>query len=583
MTARVLRTLAIAIVVAALIDPAVRVTRAAPIVVRLVARDDDPQAQEVRARMTDALGDRVQLTSSPDAAAVVIVGRDTGVVQRAMTETRVPISVVALEGAIDLAIAAAPPSIEVHEGQGFSIPVEIEARGVAGKPSIVALEDRGVEVARVEHHWTTDGRAAVALPYVATTGLGALTVRVHELPGETKSSNNRADVRVSIRHRPYTIAVVEPRPSWPAAFVRRALEDDDTFRVSAIVHVSRGIATRTGEPPRALTASQLMPFDAVLVGAPEDLREGDVAALREFADVRGGAVVLLPDRKPSGPYSKLLAQAVGAKNAEVTGTEQLLQQPRILAPAPLRASELVSMPRETLAEVHAAVDGVPVIVSWPLGDGRLIYSGALDAWRFRADPKAGFEPFWRALVGHAAAAAPAALQLSVVPAVIRPDGRARLVIRLRRTEIPRENADGVVQLPGVSAQLVAPDGRVQMIRPWPGAELGTFEADVDVARAPFYTIRAVTASGASADTVLAIEASAAAPETSASSLEGIAALTGGVSARADDLGPLVEHLATLPQRDEKTTVHPMRTGWWMAMLAAALCGEWAMRRRRGLA
>ena len=126
------------------------------------------------------------------------------------------------------------------------------------------------------------------------------------LDGETTDADNAADLRFVASGRPLRVLVHEPRPSWNATFVRRALELDPSFDVSALVQASKGLEVRSGTPPSALTADALGAFDAVVVGAPEELRPSEVEALQRFARRRGGAVVLVPDRRPSGPYLDLI-------------------------------------------------------------------------------------------------------------------------------------------------------------------------------------------------------------------------------------------------------------------------------------
>ncbi len=84
----------------------------------------------------------------------------------------------------------------------------------------------------------------------------------------------------------------EPRPSWNATFVRRALEQDPSFDVSTLVQASKGLEVRAGTPPAALTADALSAFEAVVVGAPEELRASEVEALQDVRAApgwRGGA------------------------------------------------------------------------------------------------------------------------------------------------------------------------------------------------------------------------------------------------------------------------------------------------------
>ena len=86
----------------------------------------------------------------------------------------------------------------------------------------------------------------------------------------------------------------------------------------------------------------------------------------------------------------------------------------------LRASELV-VPRSTrrrrrrLLAMEQSKSTRPVVVEYPLGAGRVLFSGAMDAWRYRASPDDGFGRFWRTRIAEAALAAPGRLEVSLVP------------------------------------------------------------------------------------------------------------------------------------------------------------------------
>ncbi len=418
-----LRAVAILIAAAALVDPAFRTNRRVPPPVTVLLDERDAEAQSVRAQLESALAGRVTLTDVSGAAAVVAIG--DAVPERALASAA-PLSTVALGGTPDVAIVAAPGSVRVHAGRAVALRVRLRGRGVAATTTTVGIEERGVELARVEHKWVEDGDATVSLSFFSpSSGVGTFEVRVVPAAGEHHIADNRVTVRALFDGRKPLIAMVEPRPSWPATFVRRVLEADRAFEVASIVRVSRGIATRGGLPPADISLDQLRRFDVVLVGAPEDLREGEVRALEQFAALRGGTVVLLPDRRPSGPYTAMLPAAPN---------EQLLTEPSAIEPSGVRASELLITPETRGSSFLATHDGRGVICRWPLGDGQLVFSGALDAWRFRGDPHGSFASFWRQTISEAAATAPPAVAIALEPAVVRPGQRARLTVRLRRSE-----------------------------------------------------------------------------------------------------------------------------------------------------
>jgi hypothetical protein len=246
-----------------------------------------------------------------------------------------------------------------------------------------------------------------------------------------------------------------------------------------------------------------------------------------------------------------------------------VRDPQTLVPGDLLASELVTLAADPSAiQPLASFSTQPVVLSWPLGDGTLIFSGALDAWRFRGDPKSQFTRFWRETILNAALAAPPRIAVDVVPAVVRPGEEARITVRLRRTEYSY-GSSGDIRLPPVAARTIEDDGGTNMIRLWPASEPGVFDGIVRASRIGPLNVQASTGAGSATDTTLIVAGDA--PE-----------LTGGVSGSAANLEPLIRHLSALPRPARTTAVHPMRSAWWMVPFVGALAVEWTVRRKRGL-
>ena len=86
--------------------------------------------------------------------------------------------------------------------------------------------------------------------------------------------------------------------------------------------------------------------------------------------------------------------------------ERLSERPEKLTVVPplasIQASELlVTRADAPLTDRLAWTSGAEpssVIVSMPRGDGRLVVSGALDAWRFRSEDEAAFDRFWQSTI-----------------------------------------------------------------------------------------------------------------------------------------------------------------------------------------
>ena len=432
-----LRGAAIATALVGVVDPSWTARRQAPVSVDVrAATRSVAEADDVRRRLTASLSGEVTLDSDAEPVAVVVVG-DAGPM-KSMPRGARTISTVAIAPppVPNVRVVAADDPDPVRVGWAATFHAVIEARGLSGKTSRVVLEERGAELAHVEHQWSRDSeRFDASLRYTPpANGTSVVTLRVVPLDGETTVSDNAVDLRLTAGGERFRILVHEPRPSWHATFVRRALEEDPTFDVSALVQASKGLEVRAGNPPGALTADALDPFDAVLVGAPEELRASEIDALKAFAHRRGGAVVLLPDRRPSGRYLDL----VPSPQFDEVLVENPIELGSIVG-APLRATELAVhrssvAGSETLASLDQGKGRRPVVLEWPNGAGRILFSGAMDAWRFRAAADDGFGRFWRARIAEAALAAPSRLAVTINPGVPSPDEEVAIRVRIRPTE-----------------------------------------------------------------------------------------------------------------------------------------------------
>lgn len=576
-----LRGLAVVIAVAAILDPALQVERPQPIAVDLRVLDMDPRAEDVRRLVSDRLGDVIDLSGRRPPSHVVWIGNAIGDERRPQNT---PVSVVLLPApAPNVAVASVRQPSRAPIRQAVSIEAIYEASGVAGHTSVLFLRSDTVEVATVEHRWTSENdRFATRFRYVPpSAGVHRLVVGARPLAAERDTRDNQADVDVTVTNDALDVLVYEPRPSWNATFVRRALEADGRFRVASIARPSRSVYARNTSAPAAtqLVADQLEPFDVVVVGAPDALRAGEVDALQRFARVRGGTIVFLADRRAAGSYASLLDST--------TFDEVLLENPVKMVndvAEELRASEFIiprqpRVPSVTLATVAHGSSRIDAASVRPLGPGRIVYWGAADAWRFRGEGSS-FARFWQSAIADLAVDAPAKLDLDVRPRIVAPGQEIDIRVAIRRTEL--READGRLAIPAISARLVGSDGAAEAVRLWPSAEVGVFRGRVRTARAGKYDLH-VTAAGISADAVVQVmDSSLHAPRGDGRALRVLASTTGGVVATDSDLGPLEQRLRSQAATREVRTVRPLRSMWWFTLFAVSLCAEWTLRRRGGL-
>ena len=596
---RLLRFMAFAIATVGLVDPAITlsgVTR--PRIALVMDHPALPEADEVRARLARDLSASYEMIAgvTSDAAAAIAIGDrypDEQLPESLLVAT-VTTTRAATPGARIVRIDApreVPPATAIH------LDVEVAANGVAGQTTDVIATLAGLEVGRASHRWAPDEkrwRASIDAvpvgepPYQLTVRLkpdttdttpdNAATARATTpiVPGFSRTV---ADVVVDLRREPFRVEFYDPRPSWATTFLRRALEADARFQVASLSFTSRAISVQTGGAV-PLGDPRLDGFEVVIVGGLDRLSGSDAAALQRYMRERGGAIVVVPDQRiEAGPARDLLSGGIsGSVRLQPDLVERLLEQPaKLTAPSSavsLQASELlVLQPPSAGSDVVARLpgDAAPIIASMPRGDGRLLLSGAMDAWRFRAADNGAFDRFWQATIAGLALAVPPQIAITLDPPLLRPGERGDVIVRAR--------SGG---LTAVSASLDA-----EPIRLLPEPETGVYRGRFVAKSTPgdsMLDVRIAAAQSFSASRAVPIRSDvrqldrAGAPSLAmlASSHRGIDVTPG----RIVELERFLRDAVNTPRTPH--TRHPMRSAWWIVPFTLCLSTEWWQRRRRGL-
>ena len=582
----VLRVLAWAVAVAAAIDPGLRTSGSAPLAVDLRAADGTllPSDSPVGKQLEQSFSGPLAINTAAEPRALVVEG---AAIRPFAIPNRLPVSFIAPAQATGpsvrvLSVSAPRP---VLPGWSAAVTAVIDGRGLPpGSSSAIVLDHHGVEVDRLVHRWNKPREQfSVQLSFVPpAAGSFPVSVKVLPIEGGPDDGVEAPSVQVVAEQRRLQILAFDPRPSWGSAFVRRALEADPSFDVATRVRASRGREVRTGAAPIVLGDATLAPFDLVLVGAPEELSASELRVLDRFASVRGGTVVFVADRASAGGYLRLL----GIPSLD----ETLLDTPiKVSAPdgGVLRGAEFahpaaVPTGADAVTEIpHGAGRRAP-LVTRPSGAGLFIFSGLLDAWRYRAEDDGAFDTFWRSRLASAAARAPRRLELTLTSGNPSAGVPTRVQAVVRATDFA--TLGSTVSVPGVAARIVDERGAQEPIRLWPTAVLGVFEGEVPARSPGRYDVRIETSSGVSADTPLIVSPVADVPRAPGDRdlAATTAAATGGVVVAPDRLQPLIDRLSALSRESIVRTGHPFRSPWWGVAFAGLLTAEWTLRRRRGL-
>jgi hypothetical protein len=306
-----------------------------------------------------------------------------------------------------------------------------------------------------------------------------------------------------------------------------------------------------------------------------------VDALERFMRRRGGSVVLLLDSDAAGPYERLTAVSAwtGSPGSDATpiaasGGADTLRAARLRFPRTLPAGA---------AAVARDAAGNAVVWESPVGAGRLVVSGALDAWRLRDSAVSDFDAFWRAVIDDAAGAAPPAIDARLAQMVVRPGAATELAITLRDATLA-EPVPGAPLQAHVGAVLAGVDV-LERLRVLPEDVPGLLHARFRAPEAPgLYHVRVASGGEQAVAPLLVTEGPANVRPDRMDLLRSWTSSRGGATLSAADVGALpAALLRALPAVQRVETWHPMRSPWWIVPFALLLGAEWWWRRRRWLA
>ncbi|HEX6163637.1 MAG TPA: hypothetical protein VFZ31_09740 [Vicinamibacterales bacterium] len=562
-----LRTIAIIIAVTAAIDPAFARIVAEPrplVVVQAVSAASDQLPPRARGAFPGrALIARHvkngRLPCANDEDCVVIAD---GTVELDWDQRFRPVSLIKapIDGEPNVRIQSASIS-RGHRAAAGSARVRMQGRGVAGKRTDVRVIDGQAVVGTATHEWSKSDTALVDVPWwPIDAGARALRIEAAPIDGEITRADNHVDIGASVAAARVRVLVFDARPSWQSTFVRRALEDDPRFVVAYSGRIAPSVAAAT--PSGRLDAATLDRTPIVIAGGIEALTDSDVSLLDRYVRRRGGTLILLPEKRPSGPSARLFDGA---------WAEQLHVSPQAIGP--LRASELLRVTNPSPAStVVAASDAAPVIVSRPSGTGRIVIAGAMDAWRYR-DGNGGFDRFWRSLAAEGAAAGEG-LIITFADDVIERGSRTRITVVDRRIEPMMSSEARVSQRCG--------DALAQSVRVWPGGSIGEYIGEVAATDHGACTIEATVGDRHAAASFAVVDRAARGIDDTLAKLERRVRASGGVVANAGGEASVARTLADQSLMSRNVTAHPMRSPWWIVPFAACLSIEWWLRRQAGL-
>lgn len=575
MKAGPLRLAAFGIAMLAVADPALSSSRSSRPIVAVVTLDSAASVSLTN-RVAGSLDRRFTIVRGEfaAAAATVVLGNVLPDDAGAMAGPLIAVDPSVPSPSIRL-LSVEPPTQSLLNARS---PIHVVAyvRGARGRRVEVQLRAAGVVTDQASHEILIDsGRFDFTLDHIPG-GSGGHVLGVHARIEGVASSDSAFTV-VDARDERLSVLVFDPRPSWTSTFVRRALEEDPRFSVTHRAVTSRGVSNTAGDAPQSLRdLESISSFVTIVVGAPELLTVSDVSTLETFMRRRGGSVVVLMEGRDAGQLDRL--------TGVTTWRSVRTNVPSKVWSGELRGREFswpATMPWG--ATVHAFTttrDSARRAVVWsvPVGAGRLLISGALDAWQHRGE-SSGFSSFWTGAVAELSSGAPPAIAVNLSRRALRPGERTHARIVLREPLLSNRSTRSA----SVGAALVSDRDSI-VVRLWPDPKPGVFTASIVAPRMPGVYRLVVRSGDDRAESSVAVDTAVRAaryddPEV----IKAFVSSRGGSVIAEKELHDLPARVASAIQVVSRVeTWHPMRSPWWIAPFALLLGVEWWARRRRGL-
>lgn len=451
----------------------------------------------------------------------------------------------------------------------------------------------------------------------AHEGAWKLALNVPPEPDEIRTDNNTQTFSITVRQEILKVLVIDSTPRWEYRYLRNAMMRDPGVQVSCVL-LHPDLAPATGRdylPAVPETKEALAPYDVVFLGdigiGEKELSQEDAERLRGLVEQQGSGLVFLPGRR--GRQATLTGSALEAllpvtlNPAQPEGVASAT--PSALALTQSGRGHLLTMlasSEEENAAVwrqlpgfywHAAVEKtrpggevlavhadrrnewgrLPLLVTRPAGNGKVLFMGTDGAWRWRRGVEDVYHyRFWGQVVRW----------MSYQRHLAQSAGRRVFFNPDRPRRGTTVSVHATMLAPGgegnVTAEIVGPDGRAERVTlvgraggwglsegKFVAATTGTYQ--VKVRELPTELVVA----GDDPEPI----GRPARPDV----LREVAQITAGASGNFDELDGFLRRLAALPSRAPveqriRLWCHPL----WGATLVTLLAIYWIGRKAVGL-
>lgn len=510
---------------------------------------------------------------------------------------------------------------------GENIEAEVQVRRFGGikSPQEVRVTSGGQQVVgRLRPYGEEKTRESAASLTLKATPDEPQSVTQHVVfslpptPGEVTTENNSVERWIKVSSEKVRVAVCTAAPSWDFQYLRGTLSraawvqlesqvldpDHPKLGLSPAQILDHDVLVLSDLPARALDFNQWSAVDRLVRqrGGSVILIPGTAYQIAEYLDQPTAATLLLPfsDVRPAWkewpgeqPAFHFVPTALGERTVLGLG-EPHHPAARVWEELP-GLFRYLQIPDRSLRQgvqklLLESDSGSAVLTEQRQGAGRVLFLGLNETWRWRL--KTGEEDadrFWRQLVRYVAgepyASSRGPLALDVSRVAIEPGDPLHVRARVRGARFPAETARNCeVEVLGAGKVI----GRRQLERVGVGQFAGELR-DLPEGNCVLQ-LRGVDAGGGNVAVRVPVHV-ASSLEAEMRNVSGdpdrlakIARASGGQYLPVEQVDRLADRLAALRESESRFLRRPLwNSPYLFAFVFACLCGEWALRKRAGLA
>ena len=419
----------------------------------------------------------------------------------------------------DVEIVDADVPARVLANSRVSAHINFRQHGFEGQKVSLMVRENGHPLAKQEITLKPEADQSETIMFNAgPAGAHSFQIGIDPVAGEQNTQNNVVVRLINVSQKKQRILYFEGEPKWEYKFIRRALDDDPAIEIVSMVRTTenklyrQGVANdkelQGGFPDKA---EQLFAYDGLIMGSEEAsyFSPAQQAAIRDFADRRGGGVMFLAGRfalsdggYANTPMAEMMPLHLGPDKsftrnfATVTLTEAGKASPmlRLEDNADANDARWKKMPQiANYAVMGAAKPGATVLMNVgevgkrtsPLlaienyGHGRTAVLATSGTWRWQMlqdHTDMTHETFWQQLLRWLVTETPGQVTASVQHQMMNDDGQVHL------RAVVRDKAYQNVVGATVLASIHRPDGTTDVLtlKPdplEPGVYTGDYSAD----------------------------------------------------------------------------------------------------------